>query len=118
MRRMFDKYGSQLAAQRTESPGAVCLMFDGRKDQALSVDRNNPTGAVRKIMKEEHIVIVEEPGSVYRGHFTPESGKATAIAHELYIQILKWKSENTITVIGADGTAVNTAVFIMEPFAF
>ncbi|GBL99657.1 hypothetical protein AVEN_68901-1 [Araneus ventricosus] len=39
------------------------LYFDGRKDRTLSMEDNR-----RKVIKEEHISLVKEPGSEYIGH--------------------------------------------------
>ncbi len=50
-------------------------MFDGRKDNTLV---SGPV--VRKIIKVEHVVIVEQPGNKYRAHVTPASGKSESVA--------------------------------------
>ena len=49
------------------------LYFDGRKDTALVIDKNKGKN-VRKSIKEEHIVLVQEPGSKYLGHVVPTFG--------------------------------------------
>lgn len=58
---------------------------------------------------EEHISLVEEPGSKYIGHITPESGTGSGIASS----ILSFCGNRGISldhllVIGSDGTNVNT----------
>ena len=103
--RMFDKYGKKLASEQNEK--IVCLMFDGRKDQTLC-STNITENTLKGSIKEEHISIISEPGSVYQDHITPNSGKASDIASELYGFIDKRNSEENLIVIGADGTAVNT----------
>lgn len=63
---------------------------------------------MRETIKEEHIVLVQEPGSIYRDHITPVSGKAKDIAKNIYQFLKNTGPVNTITVIVANGTAVNT----------
>ena len=58
--------------------------------------------------KEEHISLISEPGSLYQDYITPKSGKASDIACELHRFVIKIKSEDSLVVIGADGTPVNT----------
>lgn len=41
------------------------LYFDGRKDKTLSMEDNR-----RKIITEEHVSLVKEPGSEYMGHIS------------------------------------------------
>ncbi|GBM66020.1 hypothetical protein AVEN_223154-1, partial [Araneus ventricosus] len=41
------------------------LYFDGRKDRTLSIEDNR-----RKVIIEEHISLVKEPGSEYIGHMS------------------------------------------------
>lgn len=106
--RLFKKYGSQLAENNRQ--GFTCLMFDGRKDDTLtvSISKNHSSQLIREVIKEEHIVLIEEPGGLYRDHITPKSGKGVDIAQDLYKYLQVNGSEQTLQVIGADGTAVNT----------
>ena len=85
-------------------------MFDGRKDHTLTktVLIERQSAEIRQTVQEEHIVVVEEPNSEYRTHFTPASGKAIDIAKDLMKFISESVSKNSLTVIGTDGTAVNT----------
>jgi len=60
-------------------------------------------------VQEEYIVLVEEPGSRYVGHLTPDTGTGQAIGQG----IVGYLSENkavvqSLDVIGCDGTSVNT----------
>ncbi|GBM38120.1 hypothetical protein AVEN_40990-1, partial [Araneus ventricosus] len=45
------------------------LYFDGRKDRTLSMEDNR-----RKVIIEEHISLVKEPGSKYIGHVSVNFG--------------------------------------------
>ncbi|GBM66988.1 hypothetical protein AVEN_111009-1 [Araneus ventricosus] len=47
------------------------LYFDGRKDRTLSMEDNR-----RKVIIEEHISLVKEPGSEYIGHVSVNFGRA------------------------------------------
>lgn len=60
-------------------------------------------------LKEEHIVLVQEPGSKYLGHITPESGKAEGITTAL-IEHFSEDVWDKISSIGSDGTNVNTGI--------
>jgi len=51
------------------------LYFDGRKDKTMTIEKNNDR-FYRKVITQEHISMIEEPGSKYLGHLTPESGSA------------------------------------------
>ncbi|GBM55129.1 hypothetical protein AVEN_207018-1 [Araneus ventricosus] len=55
------------------------LYFDGRKDRTLSMEDNR-----RKVIREEHISFVKEPGSVYIGHVTVNFGTAQIIGNNIY----------------------------------
>lgn len=111
VQRMFEKYGSELAAEIDESrKEVICLMFDGRKDQTLNkiVLSNHGGVEIRETVTQEHYVIVEEPMSIYRNHFVPASGRALDIAKEIIRFVTTTESDQSLCVIGADGTSVNT----------
>ncbi|GBM41739.1 hypothetical protein AVEN_121660-1 [Araneus ventricosus] len=55
------------------------LYFDGRKDRTLSMEDNR-----RKIIIEEHISLVKEPGSEYIGHVSVNFGRAQIIGNNVY----------------------------------
>jgi hypothetical protein len=84
------------------------LFFDGRKDKTLSHDKVGTT-TYKKLVTEEHVVLVQEPGSNYIGHVTPITGSARNISATIMDH---FASKNIITdnivAIGCDGTAVNT----------
>lgn len=85
------------------------LYFDGRKDKTLvASQKGNKWYRKREI--EDHYVIVSEPGSVFFGPITVQSGSARAIKSEI-IKYLNNKSVDlsALSVVGCDGTVVNTA---------
>ena len=74
----------------------------------------------QRIIQEEHISIIEEPGSKYSGHITVTTGSAKAIVTGLYDFLCEHRIEKEkLLAIGCDGTAVNTgakggAIRLME----
>ncbi|GBM55263.1 hypothetical protein AVEN_168401-1 [Araneus ventricosus] len=55
------------------------LYFDGRKDRTLSTEDNR-----RKVIIEEHLSLVKEPGSEYIGHVSLNFGRAQIIGNNIY----------------------------------
>ena len=91
------------AQQISSMRSLLALFFVGRKDKTLVKD----TKITEKT--EEHICLIQEPGSVYLGHTSPISGSEKYI----FESIVTYRSENQIdlanlNIIGCDGTAVNT----------
>ena len=89
------------AAEAVTESGLTSLYFDGRKDKTCA-DYTSATET------EEHVVVLSEPDSLYVSHFTPQSGSALDMFHELYSISLMFGGE--VKVLGCDGTAVNTGV--------
>lgn len=82
------------------------LYFDGRKDKTMTVIENR-----RKLISEEHIVLIAEPKSRYIGHVVPITGSSKNII----IAISDFLVTNNFTdqgmyAVGCDGTNVNTGV--------
>ena len=85
----------------------TALYYDGRKDDTLKQFVQN--GQVHQCLyKEEHYVVVSEPGGHCVSHVTPESGKAFDLFQSLYGILQSTNSVESIQVIGADSTNVNT----------
>lgn len=87
----------------------VGLFFDGRKDQTLvQTNVNGKTKNVKKL--EEHITLINEPGSNFMGHIAISlAGTAANITNK----ILNFIDKNKIVTkdwcaIGCDGTNCNT----------
>ncbi|GBN02118.1 hypothetical protein AVEN_191270-1 [Araneus ventricosus] len=55
------------------------LYLDGRKDRILSMVNNR-----RKVIIEEHISLVKEPGSEYIGHVSVNLERAQIIGNNIY----------------------------------
>ncbi|GBM77510.1 hypothetical protein AVEN_234710-1 [Araneus ventricosus] len=54
--------------------------FDGRKDRTLSMEDNR-----RKVIIEEHVSLVKEPGSDYIGNLSVNFGRAQIIGNHIHI---------------------------------
>jgi hypothetical protein len=84
------------------------LYFDGRKDQTIINTRKGSRWYRSKIV-EEHLSIIEEPGSKYIGHTTPASGSADDIKQSIITFLNnRFMNLDNLTSIGCDGTNVNT----------
>lgn len=84
------------------------LYFDGRKDAKIVIDSIKGKNC-RKTVKEEHVVLVQEPGSKYLGHVTPASGHGRSIMSSTSDFLsLNDIATSELVVIGCDGTNVNT----------
>ncbi|KAL4712991.1 hypothetical protein ACJJTC_012061 [Scirpophaga incertulas] len=97
------------ALQNEDCDKIICgIYFDGRKDKTL-VSIQKEGKFYRKRVTEDHYVILSEPGSEYFGHVTCDSGTAKGIESTI-LTYLKSKSVELgeISVVGCDGTVVNT----------
>lgn len=97
---------SAIDSSLTDCQEYICISFDGRKDKTLVQEDNR-----RRVMVEEHITVLKEPGSQYLGHISLKSGNARAIANALFAFFVHKSIPLTkIVAIGCDGTAINTGV--------
>ena len=109
LRRERKKLRLELSTEAANSMTSLRgVYFDGRKDKTL-VQENIAGKLHRKTIHEEHIILLEEPGSKYLGHVAPERGNADCIKKCM----TSFFDENNLnlaqlTAIGCDGTAVNT----------
>lgn len=83
------------------------LYFDSRKDKTV-VQVKEGAKFYRRTQIEEHISLVQEPGSSYVGHVTPSSGSAADTAQSIFEFLEQKRSTENLIVIGCDGTNVNT----------
>lgn len=86
------------------------LYFDGRKDDTIVVEMAHSKRFLR-VLKEEHYSLIQEPGNIFLGHVTPNSGSS----EDIVTSFISYLSSNDISleelvVIGCDGTAVNTGL--------
>uniref|UniRef100_A0A6P7GMU2 Uncharacterized protein LOC114340002 n=1 Tax=Diabrotica virgifera virgifera TaxID=50390 RepID=A0A6P7GMU2_DIAVI len=59
------------------------LYFDGRIDKTYFIETSEDGKNHRRVHKEDHLSIIQEPGSKYVGHVKPLSGKAVDIANSI-----------------------------------
>ncbi|CAH0551159.1 unnamed protein product [Brassicogethes aeneus] len=84
------------------------LYFDGRTDETVVIEVVNDK-RYRRVVKEDHISVVQEPGSKYLTHVVPTSKKADGIANSIISYLhAKGIDISNIKVIGCDGTNTNT----------
>ena len=85
----------------------TAFYYDGRKDDTLKQFVQN--GQIHQCLyKEEHYVVISEPGDHYVSHITPEFGKAFDLFQSLYGILQSTNSVVSNQVVGADSTNVNT----------
>lgn len=83
------------------------IYFDGRKDKTITFETIEQK-MHKKIIVEEHIVVLCEPGSRYLGHVCPRAGTAKEISLSLFNFLMEKIMLDSVVVIGCDGTVVNT----------
>ena len=74
--------------------------FDGKRGPAAEKNRRST--------KLEIVSMISEPGSVYLGSFEPENNKGVTIGNYILEDIRKRNSEDTIRLLGMDGTGANS----------
>ncbi len=107
IRRARQRKRTQLQNERKRD-GLRSIYFDGRKDKTIVIAKDGLRYRRRKIV-QEHLSLIQEPGSKYIGHVTPETGSAKDITKSI-IDFLQSShiSVSDIVVVGCDGTNVNT----------
>jgi hypothetical protein len=100
--------------ESTKRKDVLCLKglyFDDRKHKTINYD-----GGRRKIVTEEHIVLIAEPRGIYLGHVSPKIGTAAAIVKSIlqYLETDETIDTSSLRVIGCDGTNVNTGRIIIN----
>lgn len=83
------------------------IYFDGRKDKTIHYISLG-SKLHRKVVVEEHIALVKEPGSEYLGHVSPTTGSAKDIKDCLLAFLEDKVDTSSLVAIGCDGTVVNT----------
>jgi hypothetical protein len=84
------------------------IYFDGRKDKTMIINKEG-SKFYRRIVTEEHISLVQEPGSLYLGHVTPDGSTARHIKNSIACFIANSNIDvKHFVAIGCDGTNVNT----------
>ena len=124
VRRERCKWGGRLEKIHQAKQPPAGLYCDGKKCPTLTRETNCvpvqvrgargrgakkmvATTSTQKVVTE-HFTCVSEPGGEYLTHVTPTTGHGRAIAQEL-VAVIRERGIN-LTVMGMDGTAVNTGV--------
>ena len=119
--RQISKIGQQLCDQQMmELTQCICIAFDERIDESKALVKgeiildhdlestNSPSFSVQKIIKEEHVPILSEPGSRYIDHLSPIDGKALTLAKDLLDILAETSSRDSLKAICCDGCIKNT----------
>lgn len=84
------------------------MYFDGRKDDTLVIEEIQ-SKQFRRTVKEDHYSIIKEPGSVYLGHVSPNSGSAKDIVASILLCLREQGVPlDNLDLVGCDGTNTNT----------
>ena len=59
------------------------IYFDGRKDQTV-ISKRIGSKCYQKMVREENMTLVEEPGSKFIGHYSVKSGSADGISNGIF----------------------------------
>lgn len=104
VRRARDNQRQKLQKSQSDAILLKGLYFDGRKDKTLFYSDNRKRTSI-----EEHIVLLQEPDSIYLGHISPVSGSAQNIVKSM-LEFFHLSSISTdhLQVVGCDGTNSNT----------
>ena len=92
-----------------------CFGFDGSRDTTKVINevyiRVGPKQEVKErfgVEVEEHIVVIQEPESLYLDNIRPNSGRADDISNELISLIQERNSVTSLIALCCDGAPVNT----------
>ena len=87
-----------------------CILFDGRQNWTNVMEKDEETGNYyQSQVKQEHIVVTNEPGGEYLFHFVPEEATkeekaAKQVANKIVEWIVKYGVDTTLDSIGGDST--------------
>ena len=101
------KINEESVASRKDLEG---LYFDGRDDKTTIMDTDEDGSHRRRTIREEHVSMIQEPGSIFLTHVSTGRQKTALITFEV---MYKYLIDNEIDlsklrVIGSDGTNTNT----------
>jgi hypothetical protein len=99
---------SQEAKSSLSSLGPKSIFFDGSKEKTICASSASSKGFIT----EEHLILTEEPHSIFLGHVSPSSGSAVNIKNTIidFFNENQTSLDNVLSIIGADGTNVNTGL--------
>ena len=108
VRRARKRVRSEIIEESKSSDPLESIYFDGRIDTTKFQEVVGSRRYVKSI-KEDHISLIQEPGSHYLGHITPLTGSAKNVSSSIMDFLFSNDIDtNDLKAIGCDGTAVNT----------
>lgn len=72
----------KITHSKTKEESPLSVFFDGRKDSTILQVKERNKSSNKEII-EDHVTILQEPGSIYIGHITPNSVSAQDMASEI-----------------------------------
>ena len=101
------KLRKQLMDNDNQTMNVTSIYFDGRKDETMVKDKQGDRW-YSHVTKEEHYVLVSEPGSAYIGHVSTKSSKSIDIADSILSRLKEMELDSSLLVVGCDSTNGNT----------
>ena len=83
------------------------IAFDGKKDNTLVSTVDEMDKSKVTVQQEEHVTVISEPHSKYLTHLSPGS-KGVEIAQAIHEYLKNNNILESVKIVGADSTAVNT----------
>lgn len=108
IRRTRSNIRTKLRSKALEKVDFICLAFDGRKDDTIQNDRMDDNHFHRQVVKEEHIVLLSEPGAVFLGHISPETSHAKTVTKSILDFLDSNNFDSNFKAVLCDGCNVNT----------
>ena len=83
------------------------IAFNGKKDNTLVLTLDEMDKLKVTVQKEEHVTVIAEPHAKYLTHLSPGS-KGVEIAKAIHEYLNDSNILESVKIVGADSTAVNT----------
>lgn len=95
--------------QRKPTTSVNAVYFDGRRDETKTIDAAQNGSLLKRIKREEHTSLVQEPGSKYLGHVASSSSDAKTLANDIFTFFIDNAIDvRNINCLGCDGCPTNT----------
>jgi len=100
----------QITEQQNQDDSLQALFFDGREDSTLTIETLDDNSKHRRLVGENHISLVKQPGDEYYGHVTSVSHTAEDEFESIWAHLSGKPNVETSTleVVGCDGAPTNT----------
>lgn len=112
VRRERTKTQREVTEQEFQDTTLEALFFDGRDDNTLTIETTSDGRQHQRVVKENHLSLVKQPGDEYFGHVTSESHRAEDEFKSIwtYLQERTNGDLSTLRLAGCDGAPTNTGI--------